>query len=199
MKTTVKITNDEIKQYLDVPAYEFPKYSTQILNLANQNAQATRPRVVGQMSELIQEFPHKTIKEWEEWYLEGHPEAIGAASEKLMEMVENLKDAMGKIDKELVTAWVRDLVIIKTFIGLRFQEAILKKAAESMSTGYRMSSPEDESKGIDGYINDVPVSIKPSSYKQKAALRENIVTAIVYYEKVKDGIVVDFEELFAGD
>ena len=28
---------------------EFPKYTTQIMNLANQNAQGTRPRVAGQM------------------------------------------------------------------------------------------------------------------------------------------------------
>lgn len=33
---------------------EFPKYTTQIMNLANQNAQGTRPNVVGQMSELIE-------------------------------------------------------------------------------------------------------------------------------------------------
>lgn len=196
MKTTVKITLEEIKNCLEVQSYDFPKYTTQILNLANQNAQATRPKIVGQMSELIQEFTGDTIKEWEEWYLEKHPEAIKAASDKLFEMVENLKDAMSKVDRELVAAWVRDLVIIKTFIGLRFQEAILKKGAEIKSTSYSLSSPDEESKGIDGYIDDVPVSIKPSTYKLKMSLRENIEIAIVYYEKVKDGIVVDYAELF---
>ena len=30
----------------------FPKYTTQIINLANQNAQGTRPQVVGKMSNL---------------------------------------------------------------------------------------------------------------------------------------------------
>jgi MjaI restriction endonuclease len=39
---------------------EFPKYTTQIMNLANQNAQGTRPNVVGQMSELIEECPKGT-------------------------------------------------------------------------------------------------------------------------------------------
>jgi hypothetical protein len=37
--------------------------------LANQNAQGTRPKVVGQMSELIKEFPGKDVAEWEEWYI----------------------------------------------------------------------------------------------------------------------------------
>lgn len=41
---------------------EFPRYTTQILNLANQDAQGTRPRVVGQLSELIKECPDKTYE-----------------------------------------------------------------------------------------------------------------------------------------
>ena len=48
----------------------FPKYATQILNLANQNAQGTRPKTVGKMSELIQEFPGRTYREWVVWYNE---------------------------------------------------------------------------------------------------------------------------------
>lgn len=54
---TIKISNTEILSLLDAEASDFPKYATQILNLANQNAQGTRPSVVGQMSDLIQEFP----------------------------------------------------------------------------------------------------------------------------------------------
>ncbi len=45
MKTKVKISNKEIKELLGITSFEFPKYSTQILNLANQNAQGTRPSV----------------------------------------------------------------------------------------------------------------------------------------------------------
>jgi hypothetical protein len=41
----------------------------QLLNLANQNAQGTRPKIVGQMSELIEQFGGKSLDEWERWYL----------------------------------------------------------------------------------------------------------------------------------
>lgn len=41
---------------------EFPKYTTQIMNIANQNAQGTRPEVVGQMSDLIINVRKRTIK-----------------------------------------------------------------------------------------------------------------------------------------
>jgi hypothetical protein len=68
-------------------------------------------------------------------------------------------------------------------MGLRFQEAILKRCAEIEGVDYRLSDFAEESKGIDGYIGDVPVSIKPRTYKIKAALQEEISVKIIYYEK----------------
>jgi hypothetical protein len=79
---------------------------------------------------------------------------------------------------------------------LRFQEAILKKGAEIKGTTYRLATPVEESKGIDGYIGDIPVSIKPYSYKVKASLPEHIEAKIIYYNKVKDGIEVDYTEIY---
>jgi len=191
----IKLTFEEIKKYLNAPTYNFPKYSTQLLNLANQNAQASRPKVVGQLSELIKEFPGKHLEEWEEWYLRKHPEAIKIATNKIVEMIQNFKDVLNKIDEELIENWVKDLVIIKTFIGLKFQEAILKKGAELLDTTYRLSTPQEESKGIDGSIGDLPVSIKPDTYKTKSSLQEKIKAKIIYYKKVKDGVEVNYSEL----
>ena len=195
MKTQFKISSAEIKSLIGIESFEFPKYSTQILNLANSNAQGTRPAVVGQMSELIQEFSGKSIKEWEKWYLERHPDAIEKATEKITEMVENFKVVINQIDKEMISNWVKDLVIIKTFMGLKFQEAILSKVANIFNTTYRLSSPEDESKGIDGYIGDLPISIKPVTYKLKKSLNEKINIKFIYYEKVKDGLKIDLGEM----
>lgn len=121
----IKIKNDELAKELIGEIKEFPRYTTQILNLANQNAQGTRPRVVGQLSELINECPEKTYKGWKNWYLSKCPNAINNASEKISTMVNNLKDAISKIDKAMVKKWAEDLVLEKTFIGLRFQGYIL--------------------------------------------------------------------------
>lgn len=195
MQTKVKISNKEIKELLGITSFEFPKYSTQILNLANQNAQGTRPSVVGQMSELIQEFSGKSIKEWENWYLEKHPETINRATDKIIDMINNFKDVMNQIDRKLVEKWVHDLVIIKTFIGLRFQEAILNKISKILNQKYRLANPEEESIGIDGFIGNIPVSIKPETYKIKKNLNEKIGVKIIYYKKNKDGISVNLAEL----
>ena len=190
---TIKILNNDIATLLDTESSVFPKYATQILNLANQNAQGTRPSVVGQMSDLIQDFKGNKIKNWEEWYLQKHPEAITNAAKKIFEMVNNFKDVMSQIDREMVEKWVKDLVIIKTFVGLKFQEAILKTVAGFFKTSHRLAEPAEEATGIDGVIGNLPVSIKPATYKQKS-LSEIIEVPIIFYEKVKDGIKVTFDE-----
>lgn len=189
----IKIKNQEIIKLVSGEEVSFPKYSTQIMNLANRNAQGTRPAMVGQMSELIQEFTGKNLKEWEKWYINEKPGAIDAATEKVYEMVIKLREVTDKIDKKLVKKWVKDLLVLKTFTGLKFQEAILKRVAEILKENYTLATKQEESKGIDGYIGNKPVSIKPNSYKRQAALSENIDYEIIYYEKKKDGIVVEFD------
>ena len=185
-----KIKVEEIRRLMEIENPEFPKYATQILNLANQNAQATRPKVVGQMSELIKEFTGRTLDEWEDWYLERYPDSIDKATKKILEMVNNFKEVINQIDESMIRQWVRDLVIVKTFIGLRFQEAILRKIAEKFDTEYCLSTPEEESKGIDGYVGNIPVSLKPVTYQSKKMLTEKIDVDIIYYEKQRDGLKI---------
>ncbi len=123
------------------------------------------------------------------------PNAIKNAIEKILQKLRELRNTMNKIDKETVEKWVKDLVIVKTFAGLRFHEAILKRGAELKGTNYRLAEPDEESKGIDGYLGDIPVSIKPYTYQGKAALPEHIEIKIIYYKKFDDGIEVDYGEI----
>lgn len=190
----LKIPNSEVQELLSGKTYSYPKYATQIMNLANQNAQGTRAKIVGQMSDLIQEFEGTALSEWEKWYLESHPDAIDNATEKVYTMVTLFKDAILKIDKETVREWIEELVVVKTFSGLKFQEAILKKISIHFKKPYRLAKPDEESKGIDGFIGDMPISIKPITYKTKMGLNEVISVPIVFYDKKKSEIVIEFDE-----
>lgn len=190
-----KIKNSELIAEISGEAKQFPKYTTQIINLANQNSQGTRPKVVGQLSELIQKCPHREYLKWKEWYLQQQPKAIDNATDKIFPMIEELKKAINQIDKAMVKEWVKDLVIDKTFIGLKFQEAILKRVAKMKKLSYRLSNPQEESKGIDGFIGDIPVSIKPITYKTKNMLSEKIEVKFIFYDKKKDEINVDTSQL----
>ncbi len=187
------IKNEEILKASTENEFTFPKYTTQLINLANQNAQGTRPRVVGQMSDLVQECPEKTLKGWKTWYLSKNPKALDNATEKIFDMIINLQEAMNYITKDLVRSWVEDLVINKTFVGMKFQGYLLKIISKEKSLNYRLANSEEEAKGIDGYIGNIPVSVKPTSYKTKNMLRETINVKMIYYEKTKTGLVVEYD------
>ena len=187
---------DTIQEKLTGDFPEFPKYTTQIMNLANQNAQGTRPRVVGQMSDLITQFEGTAYSEWADWYNSTYPKAIEEATTRVVAMIEKLQDAILTIDRAMVREWITDLVLSKTFIGFRFQQTILRELGARLNRRVKDSSPSEESHGIDGYVGGTPVSIKPSTYKGKKALAEKIEVPMVFYEKMKAGVRIDPTELY---
>ena len=190
----IKISNGEIEKLSNASKYPFPKYATQIINLLNSNAQGTRPAVVGQMSELIQEFQGKTLDEWIEWYSIKQPDAVQKATDKIFAMYQLMSEAFAVIDRPMIEAWVKDLVHTKTYCGLKFQSAILAFLAEKYNTTWRLANVEEEAQGVDGYVGNKPVQIKSSTYKLEARLAENIEIPIVYYDKKKDGISIEFDQ-----
>ena len=130
------------------------------------------------------------------WYQEQYPDAIDNATDKIIAMIENFSVVFPKIDRDLVRSWVEDLVLVKTFTGLKFQEAILKRLAEMKGCDYRLAEPYEESQGIDGFVGKEAYSIKPSTYHSKADLAEAIDIKIIFYNKKKDGVVFEIPEDF---
>ncbi len=118
--------------------FTFPKYTTQLINLANQNAQGTRPKVVGKMSDLITEFSGNTLQEWGQWYRVRKPEAIDEAVEKVYSMVVALKEAIALIDKGMVKEYIEDLLINKTFQGFKIQKKYLIISGKRNTNGIQM-------------------------------------------------------------
>lgn len=193
-----KISKNDVVAFNENTKPEFPKYTTQIMNLANQNGQGTRPTVVGQLSELLPEYvannTNTSIEGWENWYINLMPNAQGVAVERVMAQIAKLKEAINKIDQEMVEKWIRDLVITKTFTGLYVQGVIIKKLGENIGLPSRLATPEEEAKGIDGFVGDTPYSIKPESYKTMERLPEQINVKMIYYTKTDSGFNINVEE-----
>ena len=61
-----------------------------------------------------------------------------------------------------------------------------------MGKEWREANPDEEAQGIDGFIGDKPLQIKSSTYKLEAHLLESIELPIVYYDKKKDGINIEY-------
>ncbi|NBB85537.1 MAG: MjaI family restriction endonuclease, partial [Bacteroidetes bacterium] len=101
-RTEVKLPVKEMYARAGAQPPDFPKYTTQLMNLANQNAQGTRPAVVGQMSKLVREADPASFREWKQWYEERHPDALERATERIADHVEKLKQAIKAIDRDMI-------------------------------------------------------------------------------------------------
>ena len=149
------------------------------------------------MSDLSQECPYKDYDKWKEWYLKKHPNAIENATKLILSKLKDVAKAFEEIDEKIVKLWVEDLVIDKSFWGLKIQEAILLKLEEITKKKCRLANAKEERKGFDGFVGDAPIQIKPSTYKTASNVKtEKLRAKTIYYEKNKDGdFIVDYSEL----
>lgn len=191
-----KISSDLVATLIlsNANSFSFPKYTTMLINQINQTAQGTRPKVVGQMSELIQEFDGQTIEEWINWYNERQPHAVEDATEKIYSQFLKLTEAMKAINKNLIREWVKDLLYNKTYCGLKVQQAIIAFLGDFYKKSWRLATKEEESLGIDGFIGGNPLQIKSTTYKNEKQLMEVIEVPIIYYEKKKDGLSIEYDD-----
>jgi len=59
----------------------------------------------------------------------------------------------------------------------------------------RLATPREEAKGIDGFIGDLPVSVKPVTYKQMKHLQETPGAHMIFYEKTDTDFLIDASEV----
>ena len=163
--------------------------------MVGQFSQATRSRNIGQLSDLIQEYRKQdsspSVDGWKDFYYQQMgKEKIDTASEKIWDYFQRMLLNMQTITKENIDEWVHELVIDKTFSGLQLQNDILEMVS---TTGeWRLATPDEESKGIDGVVDGEFVSIKPHTYKSTLASKnENIPYRTIFYKKTFNGLIID--------
>lgn len=92
----LKIIKDVVVDSVDL------KYASSILNLMNSFAQATRPKIVGQLSDLFIKFqkqhPKGNVQDWKKWYLQKYPKAFNDAWIKAEPVLNNFKQVTRKLD-----------------------------------------------------------------------------------------------------
>lgn len=172
---------------------EFPKYFKPVLNILNHTSKATTPKSLGcQFSDMIQEFNGSSSKEWEEFIKSTNPDVEDIATNKIWDMHVKFLAMMESISKKMVREWVRDLIFTKTYVGLTIQSKIIQQIAEENNLNYRLANDEEEKKGIDGYIDYLPVSIKPKSFNNTNGRQFDPAIKIIYYTKKDNKVTFDY-------
>ena len=198
MGEQIVITKEELKEIAGYEAKSFPTYIAPLLNMINRWASGTASKIVGQMSDLAQECPHKDYDKWKKWYLEKHPEAINNAVKLVRAKLENVKEKLSEVNDDTIKLWVEDLVIDKSFWGLKIQEAIIKKLEGLTGEKCRLATAKEEQKGIDGFVGNVPVQIKPDSLDSapQTIRTEKYIARVINYKKTKDGdYIIDIDSV----
>jgi hypothetical protein len=197
------IGSAKISELMKSNLEHFPKYTTYLINQAAQTAQATRPSIVGQLSE---EYPkyilecHKneispSLEGWKAYHKRNYPNALQDALKRTEDMIRNFKAAMNSINEKLIKEWILDLLYDKTFYGFNL-EATIKLYFAHLGFTVRNSTPEDESKNIDLYLDNKPYQIKPKSLDYKQAIRSLIEVPIITYYEELNSIAIEFEDTY---
>lgn len=149
---------------------EWPLYSTQLLNIAAQNAKAFS--YVGFVKDLWAQFratgQPDTLEAWEAWYRNTQGmEGIDEATRRLCEMRDKMQ--LHHLSDELCRDYIEEVVFNKTHMGMGGESAAIQAAANYFKLPFSLSTTkQEESQGIDGYIGRVPVQVKPHCSVKKA-------------------------------
>ncbi len=198
-KTGYLVDTEEAKNLFSVnQTPQLKKYVASMLNQVNGWARGTKSENVGMVSQVIKDFrkekPQGTLDDWKQYHknlegIKGIDQSVKDIRKKLKEVLDNLNAIT---DKE-IRKWVENLTYEKTYSGLSAQELILKNIAKALGYSYSLGSAEDETKGIDGYINGKPLQIKSSSYRNKNK-QEKFLCPIIYYDLTPGGIEYSYND-----
>ena len=200
-KNIKKLSKDKIKQSnkseysID---YKPGKYHSAFLNAVNKDARSSRPETVGKLAteifpDYIDNAANPTPESWKKHYQDTHSEEYNDGLTKFKEQFKKEKQAINDITDDDLQAYYDDLMFNKTFTGLYAQDEILRDIAADKKAKFRKPTATEEGRGIDGYIDDVPYSIKSETYKDSAAKNNETINAImVYYKDNKKDKTIDY-------
>lgn len=189
----IKLTATDFKSVVKRDRSSFPLYTKPILNIATQNSKATQVKNVGSMKEQWTSFLEsggRSVEDWERWYYDnGGEQKLQKATDKLFEMLNKMPLDHKIFTRELAQEYILDLVINKTHYGMSGEYHAVLAAAQYFGMKYRFSTAEEESQGIDAWIGDYPVQVKPHDSVTMHHVRNGAdteKTLVITYEAKKD-------------
>lgn len=188
----IKLTSKNYDQVIKSSRRVWPKYATQLMNIANQNCKGTSPSNVGSIKETWLEMKSQSIKgtleNWTNYYNNKFGEQLlEAAGKKIYNMLINMN--ISWITEEMCIDYAKEIVYNKTHMGMGGEEMALEVVANYFGKPLRYSTAGEESQGIDGWIGDKPTQVKKHEGVFKGHVHNHADTnsvLLVTYEEDKN-------------
>lgn len=163
----------------------WPKYSTQLLNIAAQNAKAFDKNHLGAVVNAFQKMRESgkpgTLSNWESYYNENFgEERILTAGKKIHDKLIQMQ--IHWISLDMCIDYAKEVTYNKTHMGSAGQEMAVEVAAKYFEKEFRWPTiHEDTALGIDAWIGDIPVQVKPqdSAFKGHVHNHPNMKTHLL--------------------
>jgi hypothetical protein len=181
------IENSETKALEILKGVKFSEHISHFLNYANRYGYGTRDDVVGFTSNMIREYEPTSLEEWKKKHLLKYRNWRSKARKRIKSKLNEYSQIINSIDDKIIDDWIEDLVYLKTYQGYRIEKLIRLHLGREYNAYTRKPTVDEEKKGIDGYVGECPISVKPKGYPRKN-LKENLNGVLILYE-LKSGVL----------
>jgi hypothetical protein len=171
----------------------------------NRRLNVTKKSNIGSLDRLFKDYNPKTFADYEKTYFKLHKDKYKKAILKYVESCETFSMDLFKATlpvkssknvKKEATKYLYQLILPDSYHGFLIQKAIFHYIKDEFGLAYRESMDEEDSKSIDGFLDNVKVSVKSKNYpfSNQAGLHKKDVR-IIYYEKFENGVEFDLREI----
>lgn len=143
-------------------------------------------KCVGDMTKIVSLSKAKTIDEFRNEYLNSeYGDKFIKSREKYVDFIKSRHMDRRYYTDDFVREYFERKVINESFVGIKNQNIICEYLANKFNTTWKMATSKEDSNGIDAYIGDKPIQVKPISYAAGKSSK------YVYYDKENDKILYD--------
>lgn len=176
---------------------KFKKGVSTILNKCCQWTKVFSMHNIGCIKENFIDFKEKdgqTLEQWQDYFSnEISSKKIEDMTNKVWSYLEEIKNNINELDKDDVKEYIEDVLFKKTFNGLNIEIEIIKEISNKYNYEYKFSNHIDEREGIDGFINNIPIQIKPNTYKNTNYWNTNKCYTVYYIINKDNSYTYDFD------
>jgi len=161
----IKLTAKHYRDVAQPCRRSWPKYATQLMNIATQNSKATHVKDNGSVKELWLKMRNQgikgTLENWTNFYQQerGGEQNLINSGKKVYAMLQKM--GILWITEDMCIDYIKELVYNKTHMGLGGEEMAIQAIAKYYQLPYKFSNAQEEVQGIDGWIGKWPVQVKP--------------------------------------